>query len=55
MDFQFSDSNKRYHTLDFYNKQKYNNKVFKVFTNVSIGIMNTINPINKFKVLIANL
>jgi uncharacterized protein len=31
--FKYSDSNKRYHTLDYYNKQKYNQKVFKVSIN----------------------
>ena len=31
--FKYSDSNKRYHTLDYYYKNKFNSKVFKVSLN----------------------
>lgn len=30
MDFKYTNSNKRYHTLDYFYKQKFNSKVFKV-------------------------
>lgn len=33
MKFKYSNTNKRYHTLDYYNKNKYNSKVFKVSLN----------------------
>ena len=33
MKFKFSDDNKRYHTLSFYNKQKYGDKVYKAAIN----------------------
>lgn len=32
-DFKYSNSNKRYHTLDYFYKQKFNSKVFKVSLN----------------------
>lgn len=40
MTFKYSDSNKRYHTLDFYNKNKYQSKVFKVSLNAGFTCPN---------------
>lgn len=40
MEFKFSNSNKRYHTLDFYNKKKYGTKVFKVSVNGNFSCPN---------------
>ena len=31
--FKYSDTNKRYHTLDYFYKHKFNSKVFKVSLN----------------------
>ena len=31
--FKYSDTNKRYHTLDYFNKQKFGCKVFKISLN----------------------
>ena len=38
--FKYSDSNKRYHTLDYYYKNKYNSKVFKVSLNLGFSCPN---------------
>lgn len=40
MDFIFSDSNKRYHTLDYFYKHKFNSKVFKVSLNAGFSCPN---------------
>jgi uncharacterized protein len=40
MKFNYSDSNKRYHTLDYYNKQRYGHKVFKVSLNAGFSCPN---------------
>lgn len=38
--FSYSNTNKRYHTLDYYYKQKYNSKVFKVSLNAGFSCPN---------------
>lgn len=38
--FQYSDSNKRYHTLDYFYKHKFNSKVFKVSLNAGFTCPN---------------
>ena len=38
--FKYSNSNKRYHTLDYYYKNKYGSKVFKVSLNIGCGCPN---------------
>ena len=38
--FKYTLDNKRYHTLNYYNKMKYNSKVFKVSLNASFGCPN---------------
>ena len=38
--FKYSNTNKRYHTLDFYNKEKYGQKVFKVSLNANFSCPN---------------
>ena len=38
--FKYSDSNKRYHTLDYFYKHKFNNKVFKVSLNAGFTCPN---------------
>lgn len=38
--FKYSDNNKQYHTLDYYYKQKYNSKVFKVSLNAGFSCPN---------------
>ncbi len=38
--FKYSDNNKRYHTLDYYYKHKFNSKVFKVSLNASFTCPN---------------
>lgn len=38
--FKYSDSNKRYHTLDYYYKNKYNSKVFKISLNQNVTCPN---------------
>lgn len=38
--FKYSNTNKRYHTFDYYLKQKYNNKVFKVSLNAGFTCPN---------------
>ena len=38
--FKYSDSNKRYHTLDYYYKHRYNSKVFKVSLNLGLSCPN---------------
>lgn len=38
--FKYSNSNKRYHTLDYYYKTKYNGKVFKITLNQSVTCPN---------------
>ena len=38
--FKYSDSNKRYYTLDYYYKHKYNSKVFKVSLNIGCSCPN---------------
>ena len=38
--FKYSDSNKRYHTLDYYYKNKFNSKVFKVSLNANLTCPN---------------
>ena len=40
MSFKFSDDNKRYHTLNFYNKQKYGGKVYKAAINAGLSCPN---------------
>ena len=40
MNFKYSDSNKRYHTLDYFYKNKFNNKVFKVSLNAGFTCPN---------------
>lgn len=40
MNFKYSDDNKRYHTLSFYNKQKYGCKVYKAAINASLTCPN---------------
>lgn len=39
-DFKNSDTNKRYYTLDYYNKKRYNSKVFKVSLNLGLTCPN---------------
>ena len=38
--FKYSDNNKKYHTLDYYYKHKYNSKVFKVSLNIGCSCPN---------------
>ena len=38
--FKYSNSNKRYHTLDYYYKTKYNGKVFKITLNQNVTCPN---------------
>ena len=38
--FKYSYNNKRYHTLDYYYKTKYNSKVFKVNLNLGLSCPN---------------
>ena len=38
--FKFSDTNKRYHTLDYFYKHKFNSKVFKVSLNAGFTCPN---------------
>lgn len=38
--FKYSDTNKRYYTLDYYYKHKYNSKVFKVSLNLGLSCPN---------------
>ena len=38
--FKYSNSNKRYHTLDYFYKQKFNEKVFKVSLNAGFSCPN---------------
>ena len=38
--FKYSNTNKRYHTLDFYNKERYGQKVFKVSLNANFSCPN---------------
>ena len=38
--FKYSNSNKRYHTLDYYYKQKFNQKIFKVSLNANFSCPN---------------
>ncbi len=38
--FKYSDTNKRYHTLDYYYKQRYNSKVFKISLNQNVTCPN---------------
>ena len=38
--FKYSDSNKRYHTLDYFYKNKFNSKVFKVSLNAGFSCPN---------------
>lgn len=38
--FKYSDNNKRYHTLDYFNKQHFNSKVFKVSLNAGFTCPN---------------
>lgn len=40
MNFKYSDSNKRYHTLDYFYKHKFNSKVFKVSLNAGFSCPN---------------
>ncbi|MBE6138258.1 MAG: TIGR01212 family radical SAM protein [Firmicutes bacterium] len=40
MSFKYSDSNKRYHTLDYFYKHKFNSKVFKVSLNAGFSCPN---------------
>ena len=40
MNFKYSDTNKRYHTLDYFYKHKFNSKVFKVSLNASFSCPN---------------
>lgn len=40
MNFKYSDSNKRYHTLDYFYKHKFNSKVFKVSLNANFSCPN---------------
>lgn len=40
MNFKYSDSNKRYHTLDYFYKHKFNSKVFKVSLNAGFTCPN---------------
>jgi radical SAM superfamily enzyme len=35
--FKYSDDNKRYHTLDYFYKHKFNSKVFKVSLNAGFN------------------
>ena len=37
MQFQYSDNNKRYHTLDYYYKQKFGQKIMKVSLNAGFS------------------
>ena len=37
MNFKYSDNNKRYHTLDYYYKHKFNEKVFKISLNAGFS------------------
>ena len=38
--FKYSDNNKRYHTLDYFYKHKFNSKVFKVSLNAGLSCPN---------------
>ena len=38
--FKYSLDNKRYYTLNYYNKMKYNSKVFKISLNTGFGCPN---------------
>lgn len=38
--FKYSNSNKRYHTLDYFYKTKFNSKVFKVSLNAGFSCPN---------------
>ena len=38
--FKYSDTNKRYHTLDYFYKHKFNSKVFKVSLNAGFTCPN---------------
>ena len=40
MQFKYSDSNKRYYTLDYFYKHKFNSKVFKVSLNAGFSCPN---------------
>ena len=40
MNFKYSDTNKRYHTLDYFYKHKFNSKVFKVSLNAGFSCPN---------------
>jgi len=40
MSFKYSDDNKRYYTLNFYNKQKYGSKVYKAAINAGLSCPN---------------
>ena len=40
MNFKYSDTNKRYHTLDYFYKHKFNSKVFKVSLNAGFTCPN---------------
>ncbi len=45
--FKYSDSNKRYHTLDYYYKKKFNSKVFKVSLNAGFSCPNLDGTLSK--------
>lgn len=40
MDFKYSDDNKRYHTLSYYNKHKYGRKIFKAVIDIGFSCPN---------------
>ena len=40
MEFLYSNTNKRYHTLDYYYKNKFNTKVFKISLNAGFTCPN---------------
>ena len=45
--FKYSDNNKRYHTLDYFYKHKFNSKVFKVSLNSGLSCPNIDGTVGK--------
>ena len=45
--FKYSDNNKRYHTLDYFYKHKFNSKVFKVSLNAGLSCPNIDGTVGK--------
>ena len=51
--FKYSDNNKRYHTLDYFYKHKFNSKVFKVSLNAGLSCPNIDGTVGKVAAFIA--